>query len=70
MNKPSYNAEAYEILLHMDFTVQEVLRIFGTEIWENNSSEFEAFSEDEVVSTFVRLMLDQVSSLYAIAPST
>ena len=33
-------------------------------------NEFEAFSEDEVVSTFVRLMLDQVSSLYAIAPST
>jgi len=53
------NQKAYDIIEDMDFQILDVLRIFGLEVWENNSQEFEGLTEFEVSTAFVQYILDQ-----------
>ena len=43
----------------MDFEILHVLRIFGSEVWENNSERFGGMTESEVSTAFVQYILDQ-----------
>ena len=53
------NQKAYEIIEEMDFEILDVLRIFGSEVWENNSERFGGMTESEVSTAFVQYILDQ-----------
>ena len=55
----SINQEAYDIIEEMRFEILEVLRIFGSEVWKNNSEEFDRLTESEVSTAFVQYILDQ-----------
>jgi len=55
----SINQEAYDIIEEMRFEILDVLRIFGSEVWENNSEEFDGLTESEVSTAFVQYILDQ-----------
>ena len=59
-NSPVFiNQKAYDIIEDMDFEILDVLCIFGSEVWENNSEEFEGMTEFEVSTAFVQYILEQ-----------
>ena len=53
------NQKVYDIIEEMDFEILDVLRIFGSEVWENNSERFGGMTESEVSTAFVQYILDQ-----------
>lgn len=53
------NTAAYEAIEEMRFELIDVLKIFGEEVWENNSELNQSFSLREVIDAFTHLMLEQ-----------
>ena len=59
-NSPVFiNQKEYDIIEDMDFEILDVLCIFGSEVWENNSEKFEGMTESEVSTAFVQYILNQ-----------
>ena len=53
------NQEAYDAIKSMRFDILYVLKVFGTEVWENNPHLYEKFTEEQVATAFIQHILDQ-----------